>query len=236
MKKSAMRKSELYFEELGDRFDSYMSDYDVDRRIELILHRLWPKNTAVRNCLEVGCGTGRISRAVYPRVEKLTVCDLSGGLASSVARTLSCEFSQEDACELSFLSDNFDIVVSSECIEHTRSPYQAIEEMIRVTRPGGYIVVTTPNRLWFPVLQFARLARLRKFDGNEIWLWPLAVKSFLRRKGCLEIKFAGCHLLPWQIPLIKQVLPVFDRLSCRIFLAMINFGFSARKQILSNKI
>lgn len=40
-----------------------------------------------------------------------------------------------------FGRDAFDIVHAQNCIDHTADPHQAIEQMIAVTRPGGYVVL-----------------------------------------------------------------------------------------------
>lgn len=46
---------------------------------------------------------------------------------------------------LPFDDDSFDLVWSSEVIEHLADPAQALAELRRVTRPGGDIILTTPN-------------------------------------------------------------------------------------------
>ena len=42
-------------------------------------------------------------------------------------------------------SKRFDVVVSSEAIEHLRSPRHFIEQAARLVKPGGYLLLTTPN-------------------------------------------------------------------------------------------
>jgi SAM-dependent methyltransferase len=42
-------------------------------------------------------------------------------------------------------SDVFDLVVSSETIEHLPNPQQFIHELTRITKPDGVIILTTPN-------------------------------------------------------------------------------------------
>jgi 2-polyprenyl-3-methyl-5-hydroxy-6-metoxy-1,4-benzoquinol methylase len=38
-----------------------------------------------------------------------------------------------------------DIVILSEVVEHFSDPLPAIREIVRVLKPGGYAIVTTPN-------------------------------------------------------------------------------------------
>jgi len=145
------KPTQLYYEELGDNFDAFMSEHDISTRINLISKLL--KNVDLQSsCLEIGCGTGRVSEMLTQRFDDLTVSDISEKLCSNVGTKLGVSYSASDACNLAFDSEAFDVIVSSECIEHTPSPLQAIEEMIRVLKPGGTLIFTTPNKLWFPAL------------------------------------------------------------------------------------
>ncbi len=223
------RVSELYYEEIGTDFECFMSPYDVKQRqrlIECLMRRCGKLGT----CLEVGCGTGAISRWLIDRVEALTVCDLSEKLSERVGKGVECEWRQADACDLPFGDGTFDAVVSSECIEHTPEPLVAIAEMARVLRPGGVLMLTTPNKLWYPSLVLARRLGVRRFAGNEVWLFPGAIKRQLERSRMEVLARRGCHLVPWQVPGARFVLPAIDRLGAGLYPLMINFGVAARKR------
>ena len=53
----------------------------------------------------------------------------------------------QDLHHLSFASDSFDIVISSETMEHVRRPWQGFSEIYRVLKPGGIYVFTVPFRI-----------------------------------------------------------------------------------------
>jgi ubiquinone/menaquinone biosynthesis C-methylase UbiE len=55
---------------------------------------------------------------------------------------------QGDATKLSFASNSFDRVITSEVLEHIQSDTDAIAEFVRVLRPGGTFAATVPT--WFP--------------------------------------------------------------------------------------
>lgn len=222
-----LAKDPLYYEKLGDDFDRFMSDYDVERRLVLLDNLMAPVPPG--ETLEIGCGTGRISQHLLPKYPELTVNDISEVLAERVATKLGCRSLAGDCSALPCEGDQFDLVVSSECIEHTLDPYQALREMGRVLRPGGWLVVTTPNRLHFPLLQVALKLGLRKFQGIENWTWPHSTRSWLLQNGFGELHFSGCHLFPWQLPGAKLVLPLLDRFGDQLYPLMINYGFRARK-------
>jgi SAM-dependent methyltransferase len=221
------RVSELYYEELGDNFDRFMSSYDVARRIVLMRDLVGEQRFA--RGLEVGCGTGRISEAFAPHIDALTVTDISSQLARKVGEELRCAFAAENACALTFADRSFDFVFSSECIEHTPDPLRAVDEMARVLAPGGTLVITTPNKLWYPVLVLALKLRLRRFVGNEIWVSSAQVVRRLTDAGLTVHAIKGCHLFPWQLPGSQRVLPFFDRFGDRLAHAMINFGIVATR-------
>ena len=119
--------------------------------------------------------------------------------------------------------------MSSECIEHSGNPMQAIKELYRVVKPGGYLFVSTPNKIWWPVLKFGQIFHIRKFQDAEIFLTPRSVKRTLRDLGAVDLRFDGCHLLPWQIPFIKPLLRRLDKFGRIFYLVSVNFGFSVRK-------
>ena len=99
--------------------------------------------------------------------------------------------------------------------------------MARVLAPGGLLVATTPNRLWYPALLLARALSLRRFRGNEVWLFPATLRNALRARGLEILATSGCHLLPWQIPLAQRVLPLLDRAGRALYPLMINVGIAA---------
>ncbi len=83
---------------------------------------------------------------------------------------------------LPFQDDSFDVVYSSNVLEHVRDPARVIAEAIRVVRPGGYVCFVVPNYgswweghyglLWFP--------------GMPKWLGKLYVKLYGRDAAFID--------------------------------------------------
>lgn len=219
-----------YFEGLGEKFEAYMSDYDVERRLSLVFsHLLKNEKLAAANVLEVGCGTGRFSERIVQSGAKLTVLDIGPNLVDNVSSMFSCTGIVGDACNLPFADQTFDTVISSECIEHTLHPKQAIREMCRVCRKGGLVCITSPNKLWYPALAIAKRLGLRKFSGIENWLWPVKAAAVMREEGMIDIVISGCHLWPFQLKLTRPLLRRLDTIGNRLYPVMINFGITGRK-------
>lgn len=66
---------------------------------------------------------------------------------------------------LPYRADYFDLVLSNEVIEHVADERATAAEMVRVTRPGGRIVIFCPNR-WYPVETHGYFWRGRYHFGN----------------------------------------------------------------------
>jgi ubiquinone/menaquinone biosynthesis C-methylase UbiE len=103
--------------------------------------------------LDLGCGLGEDSRElasfVAPR-GKVTGVDSSAAMISQ-ARQRSRRFGRAvrfevgDAHQLKFASATFSSCWSERVLQHLADPAQAVKEMVRVTRPGGRIVLFEPD-------------------------------------------------------------------------------------------
>ncbi len=228
---SDRHKERLYFEHLGDRFDELMDEYDVERRLELVFSVLLAGvKLGDTEVLEVGCGTGRFSQKIVDSGAKLTVLDVGTNLVTRVTKSCSCEGIVADALFLPFSSESFDMVISSECIEHTADPIRAIQEMSRICRVGGTVCLTSPNRLWYPILIAAQRLGLREFSGTENWIFPRAAERSLRDSGLGALRLNGCHLWPFQVRFSRRLLRILDGYGKWLFPLMINFGVVGRKE------
>jgi SAM-dependent methyltransferase len=101
---------------------------------------------------DVGAGRGALSlrlseflaaRGLDPR-EHVFPCDLIP--ASFEVEALQCRQTGADG-RLPFEDARFEATVSIEVIEHVEDQFAFLRELVRVTQPGGLIVVTTPNTL-----------------------------------------------------------------------------------------
>ena len=219
-----------YFENLGENFDLNMDDYDVDRRLFLIFSILLKGvDLSGKKVLEVGCGTGRISKPIVDAGAELTVVDIGPKLVKNVSQKFGCGGIAADACELPLEDNSFDVVISSECIEHTLAPCRALEQMCRVCRPSGFVCITTPNKLWYPLFWLSEKLKVKKFYGIENWIFPPRARAVMKDCGFTDFKFAGCHLWPYQFGFTKPALTWFDNHSRKIYPLMINFGIIAKK-------
>jgi SAM-dependent methyltransferase len=195
---------ELTHERLGDRFADALSTYDTQRRVDVLVDEfLTDDMIAGRRVLDVGCGLGFFSERLVQRGAIVTACDLGPGLVEKTKTRARCEAVVADALRLAgtFGANQFDAVVSSECIEHTPSPADVLKQMVTVVKPGGVVAVSTPNRLWQPVVRFASLLKLRPFDGYENFSTWNGIRRTFHGAGADVIAERGLHLFPFQLGL-----------------------------------
>jgi ubiquinone/menaquinone biosynthesis C-methylase UbiE len=102
--------------------------------------------------LEIGCGAGRQSVALARRGFEVVSTDLVEELlgmtrerAREEAPRASVRTACSDAGRLPFRSGSFDAVLALAIMEWVESPEQALAEIARVLRPGGYAVFSSTN-------------------------------------------------------------------------------------------
>ena len=107
--------------------------------------------------LEVGVGTG-INLSLYPREADVTGIDFSGSMLEKARERAArpdaapVRLLQMDAAALRFADDSFDIVYAPYLISVVPDPVKVAQEMRRVCRPGGRIIVLNHFRSANPVL------------------------------------------------------------------------------------
>jgi 2-polyprenyl-3-methyl-5-hydroxy-6-metoxy-1,4-benzoquinol methylase len=200
----ALERHELVHEAMGDAFADALSLYDTHRRVQVLVDEFLPDAIlAGKKVLDVGCGLGFFSRRLVERGALVTACDIGTGLVERTQRYAGCDGVVADALDLrgQFGAESFDVVVSSECIEHTPDPARAIAEMLSVLRCGGYLSLSTPNIVWNPIVRLASAVRLRPFDGFENFSSWSAIRQRIAAGGGTIVQERGLHLFPFQLPL-----------------------------------
>lgn len=117
-------------------FDAYASKLDL---------------TGAPRILEIGCGTGVITRAlaqtpnfdgqIIGADQSLTLLAHARLLAEQTGLRDKLSYESQDAHALTFDDESFDIVIAHTLISHVTNPQKVLQEMARVVRPGGTVVV-----------------------------------------------------------------------------------------------
>lgn len=102
--------------------------------------------------LEVACGPAMIGRAIAPKLCSLHGVDLTPAMIEKAREEAgregiaNVEFSLGDATALEFEDASFDGAVTRFSLHHVPAPQRVVEEMARVVRPGGFVVISDHAR------------------------------------------------------------------------------------------
>lgn len=96
-----------------------------------------------KKLLGLGFGTPALFVGVDGNPESLRMCRLKKAYyGASDSHFLRCDLSKPP---LPFADAEFDFIYCSEVLEHLREPGALIAEIGRIAKPGGHLLVTTPN-------------------------------------------------------------------------------------------
>lgn len=128
--------------------------------------------------LDVGCGTGRLLMRGIEEAKSVTGVDLSKEMVKkSIINTDDFEqkshFIVGDACNLPFDNGKFDLSLSTCVLFLLPNPVEGMQEMIRVTKSGGRIVMLNPasNMSEREALNWAEKHQLNGEEQNFLSQW-----------------------------------------------------------------
>jgi len=95
--------------------------------------------------LDVGCGGGRLLNRMKKHGWQVEGTDFDEQAAQRVASRYGIKAHVGDLPQCGLPADSFDAIVMSQAIEHLYDPKATLRECLRILKPGGLLVMTTPN-------------------------------------------------------------------------------------------
>ena len=146
--------------------------------------------------LDVGCGTGEDIRALPGRTVGL---DPSAAMIGEAARR-GGDFVRGDAHALPFADGAFDGCRADRTFQHLADPRRALAEMVRVTRPGGRVVVVDPDQETIVVdgpdrAVARRVKQFRCDDGLRNGDLAHRLPRLFRAAGLVDVAIEGITLV-----------------------------------------
>ena len=178
-------------------------------RIHALVASLLAARGAAGILVDVGCGAGDLWRATRDRFARVVGIDVVR--YPDLPEEVAFERADLDRDRLPLADAAADVTAAVEVIEHLENPRAFVRELARVTKPGGWIVVTTPNQL--SVLSLLTLTAKGQFSAFQPGDYPAhrtaLLETDLRRIAdeCgladVEIAFTRWGRLPlsaWHYP------------------------------------
>ncbi|HEV2370734.1 MAG TPA: demethylmenaquinone methyltransferase [Streptosporangiaceae bacterium] len=167
-------------------FDAVAPRYDLLNDVLSLGQDHWWRRVVARTVaaapgeriLDLAAGTGTSSRSFTASGASCVACDFSLGMLQVGARRPqpgALRFVAGDALRLPFRDESFDAVTISFGLRNVADPKAALQEMCRVTRPGGRLVICEFGHLRSP--------RLDAFYGRYLATMLPAVARRLSSAG-----------------------------------------------------
>ncbi|MBT8467336.1 MAG: class I SAM-dependent methyltransferase, partial [Deltaproteobacteria bacterium] len=180
--------------------------------------------------LELGCGTGLILGRVAEIADQAVGIDLSEGMAQH-ARERGLDVHIGSVCDLPFDDDQFDLTYSFKVLAHIPDIDAAIREAVRVTRPGGHLLLEFYNP-WSLRYLAKKVAGPQPIGDDRTeadiptrWDSPRAIQKLLPPNLELVDYYgvrvltpaAGAHSIPWVGRALSRAEQVAARSPLRYF-------------------
>jgi RNA polymerase sigma factor (sigma-70 family) len=134
-----------YFQRIAASWDAYVaSAYEADLQERLTRLLPWHRDMTV---LDAGTGTGYLAGMMAPLVGKVIGIDCAPAMLARAGEKMAqagyqhISFKEGMAEELPLAAASVDVAMCHMLLHHVISPRAVLNELCRVVRPGGYVVI-----------------------------------------------------------------------------------------------
>jgi arsenite methyltransferase len=170
---SMTQDSSKYFQQVAGTWDSIRAGYFGESVRESAIAKAYLRPEMV--VADVGAGTGFIAGGLAPLMRRVYVVDGSPEMLAVARQNLAdfnnIEFEHADGQDLPFPDDSLDAVFANMYLHHAPDPLAAIQEMVRVLRPGGRLVITDMDTHPHTWLKEEMADVWQGFDREQLRSW-----------------------------------------------------------------
>jgi 2-polyprenyl-3-methyl-5-hydroxy-6-metoxy-1,4-benzoquinol methylase len=139
-----------------------------DAIYRMVVDALAERGVSGGRLVDVGCGGGALWRATNGRFDRY--CGLDAVRYDALPPDAEFRQVDLDAAAWPIAEGEADVVTAVETIEHLENPWAFVRSLVRIVKPGGWMVVTTPNQL--SVLSLLTLVTKRRFSAFQDSHYP----------------------------------------------------------------
>jgi ubiquinone/menaquinone biosynthesis C-methylase UbiE len=182
--------------EIADGYDEIAEVLAMSPKFyRLCASLITPKISPGATVLDIGCGQGwqlAEIRKLRPDA-KLHGMDISPKLVSLArAHVPDGDFQTGDADNLNYDDAQFDVVLMTEVLEHLSDPVLALTQLKRVLKPGGWLLMTVPNRDWMRYDWY--LSNRKAYQPvDDKWYRVNEVQKYLKEAGFDICRITGAE-------------------------------------------
>jgi 2-polyprenyl-3-methyl-5-hydroxy-6-metoxy-1,4-benzoquinol methylase len=143
--------------------------------LEMVVRVLAKRQISGEFILDVGCGQGDLCSYVQPRFSRYIGID-AVHYDDFPAQAEFCLL-DVDSGHIPFPDGSADAVAAVEVIEHLENPREFMRKLAALAKPGGWVIVTTPNQLSF--LSLLTLIVKHKFQAFQDVHYPAHLTALL---------------------------------------------------------
>jgi SAM-dependent methyltransferase len=194
--------SEENFDRIAHEYDESLPPHVVEHYLVKRVRYILAHCPSGGHALDVGCGTGVLAGRLARSGFTVTGLDPSQGMLDVMAQSApEVEGIRGEGTELPFEDKSFDLTTVVAALHHVAEPTAVratLLEMVRVTRPGGRIVVWDHN----PRNPYWRnlMARVPQDDGSERLIPEAEILDALREGGAEILSSSQLGLVPDFVP------------------------------------
>ena len=189
--------------------EKYIQKVGVGRVPEIIL----PILKKSKKIVDLGCGDGGIVSSLINsfKSKEIVGIDISPRRIGSLKKKFpGRKFHCEDICKTSLKKNLFDIVISTQAIEHVEDDKELIEEIYRILKKGGYVYISSVIKKPWAMYKYRRKGKFvldptheREYQSKEEFL-DLFKNRFklikvqvypVKRKRGITIKIPGYYII-----------------------------------------
>jgi len=208
-------KNRFNISQVKNFWDSIAEKYDEENKkiAEVHLQRFvkslnWLKINDNSRILNVWSRTGTAIKYLRRRNQNFSLYNLEVSpklMARAKIKFPEENFALTDLCNFNFADNFFDEVLSLETIEHCPRPKQFLQEINRVLKTGGRLIMSSPPAICEPIYALYNFCGFGHGEGPHRFLSPKTVKKLLREAGFQLKEHKGTILVPLGPKIIRKI-------------------------------